>query len=571
MAATVDGMVNTIDASPATDVVEAVVPEAPAHEMGSPSPVMKKEEAVSEVMTAPAASQKPVIVFGKPVTGVAGNTLRWARNFGARWRKGAIEKSPRLVVNYSSNIMGMIQLVAELFMFSSSGTDLVNKENRGKPLHYLIDPPKNILDAVFKKGGLGSHPLQKEFYTKMPERLAALPGKIAKLPEKLTKIPGRIVKLPESFANGVRRVGDTGAATLRDRVNAAGEVQKLTNKWSARATFSGLVAWSLVAVIPDKKDTPEETEKNTILAKNNPIGYVAKRVYQGVNPLQWWNHKRQLGGLGALCSGTFSFISGFRQVAGKELGHQIYMRNFWQTLGGAITATSGAVLLLAIDNDSGYRNFGTLQLLRTFTLPNAIYTRFKGINKEKAVGVGKALGIQMDVPGNFKESAKGASKIQEQGAAQYLIGSAFLNFKNFFAASLAGAEKREDGTVVDHQAMRELAKAKAKEVKQHKNKDAKPEMAHELGQMAVTKDGKLEAVKAEGAPQEKLSDVVVTKESMTQVRGHVAHDQPVHPQPEQRKEHTPEHKLSGPMPQISAREVAHTKPEHQHVVAAIPA
>ena len=309
---------------------------------------------------------------------------------------------------------------------------------------------------MFKKGGLGTHPLQKEFYTKLPERLAALPKRLAKLPEQMATIPSRIVKLPETIKSGISRLNDTGAATLRDRVNYLGEVQKMTNKWSARSSFAGLCAWSLVAVLPSKKDTQEETEKNVVLSRKNPIAYVAKRFYQGINPLEWWNHKRQLGGLGALCSGIFSFVSGFRQVAGKEVGYQIYMKNPWQILGGAITATSGAILMLAIDNDSGYRNFGTMQLLRTFTLPNAIMTRFKGIDKDKAIALGKPLGVDMAYGLNMALD----KKVKEQGAAQYLIGSALLNGKNIFAASLAGAEKREDGTIVDHQAMREEAREK---------------------------------------------------------------------------------------------------------------
>ena len=61
--------------------------------------------------------KKTVKIFGHTINGPLGSGLRSVQNFATRWRKGAIEKAPLIMVNYSSNIMGMIQLAAEAFMF----------------------------------------------------------------------------------------------------------------------------------------------------------------------------------------------------------------------------------------------------------------------------------------------------------------------------------------------------------------------------------------------------------------------------------------------------------------------
>lgn len=342
----------------------------------------------------------PVTLFGAKVPRPFSDIVQAANAFGTRWRRGAIEKTPEIIVNNSSNVIGSIQLIAEGLMFKSSGLDLVNKENRGKPLHYLIDPPKNIIEGVFKKSKID--------------------------------LKGNLLS-PEFYSHAFKRLQDLDLATKIDSVNGT---QKLTNKWSARSGFSGICAMSIAALLPDAKDTEEETLSNTKLAHDNPAGYVAKRVYQAINPLEWWQHKRQFSGLGMLGAGVLSFISGFRQVEGKIIGQQRYMRNPWQMAGGAITAVGGTQLMLAIDNDQGWRNFGLIQMMRLATLPSSIATRFKG---------------------------------SEQGADYYLGAQALLQTKNIVAASIGGAEKK-DGEIVDHTAIRKSAREL---VRTHSDTDAK--------------------------------------------------------------------------------------------------
>ena len=266
-----------------------------------------------------------------------------------------------------------------------------------------------------------------------------------------------LLPLQNLFFGSFSRLADTKNATLRDRMGAAGELQKMTNKWSARSSFCGLMGMTIAAILPDKKDTPEETEKYAIMAKQQPVKYAMTRVYQALNPIEWWNHKRQFAGLSMLMAGALSFTSGFRQVAGKEIGKQIYMHNGWQMAGGAITTAGGAQLLLAVDNESGWRNFGMTQLARMSTLPASIYTRYKGIkiSEDQASWIG--LHAQ-DITQN----------IQEQGASHYFAGQGVLQAKNVFAASVGGAEVDKDGNVVDHQKMRKEGFLKAKKLNAHK-------------------------------------------------------------------------------------------------------
>lgn len=335
---------------------------------------------------------KPVKFYGLPIPDFLQGTARKIGDWGARFRRNAIEKAPASVVNHSSNIIGSFQLVAEVLMFKSSGLDLVNPENRSKPLHYLIDPVKNIIGGVFQKAKF--------------------------------KIKGNVFE-GELYKNGFKSLNDLEAATIRDRIGASGEIVKLTNKWSARSGFAGICAMTIATFLPDGKDTPEETQAMVKMSREHPLAYAGRRLSQAINPLEWVDHKRQFSGLGMMLAGILSVVSGFRQVSGKIIGEQSYMRNGWQMAGGVITTFGGAQLLLAVDNDQGWRNFGLTQMLRLITLPHSILSRFKGT---------------------------------EQGAEWYLAGQGVFQTKNVFAAAIGGAEKSEDGKVVDHSQLRAQAR-----------------------------------------------------------------------------------------------------------------
>ncbi len=342
----------------------------------------------------------------EPSSGV----FAWFKNFGTRWRRAAIEMTPRFVVNHSSNFIGSMQIVAESLMFQSGGINLVDEANKDKPIHYLLDPPKNIWRGV--KGNIEKSKL------KFGDGLLSA---------------STYQDLPQKIRKALAELKDFDAATARDSIGKFGEAIKLTNKWSVRSGLAGLTAMSVATILPDKKDTAEETEEMTKLAKNHTLVYVGKRFYQAINPLEWVAHKRQFAGLGMMGAGIFSVVSAFRQVSGKIIGHQKYMFNKWQMIGGMITTLGGSQLMLAVDNDSGWRNFGLTQMMRLFTLPPSIRIRFEGTS------IGK-----------------------EQGAEYYLAAQGVLQAKNVFAASVGGAEKREDGTIVDHSAMRMDAKEKVR-------------------------------------------------------------------------------------------------------------
>ncbi len=376
-------------------VVDAAA-EAGTKEAGVPSSTVTKKK------------KEPVVFFGLAMPEPIANGVRSFRDFGARWRKQAIEKTPRVIVNHSTNLIGSMQLVAEVLMFKSSGLNLVDKENRGKPLHYITDPLKNIYGGVFKKSKIEfkGNPLKASFYKELPTNIR------------------------ESFAS----LKDLEKATARDLTHTA----PMYNKWSARSGFAGICAMTIATLLPDKKDKPEETEAMTKMAKEHTASYVGKRLYQALNPLEWFQHKRQFSGLGMMAAGGLSVVSGFRQVEGKFTDEMIkagmkntqkYMRNNWQIAGGLITTLGGAQLMLAIDNDSGWRNFGLTQMMRLMTLPNSIAARF---NKT------------------------------EQGAEWYLASQAVFQTKNFVAASIGGAEKGPDGKVVDHAGIRKEASSKVK-------------------------------------------------------------------------------------------------------------
>lgn len=336
-------------------------------------------------------------------------------------RPFVIRSLPDVVVNNSSNFIGAQQLVAELLMFKSSGLNLISEQNRGKYFLYPWEAAKNIVGGVFKK--------------------SAYQGNLGDLTKFST--------YKEMFGH----FNDLEAATLAD--SKLGAI-KISNRWSARSGFSGICAMTVAALLPDDKDSPEEVEKMTDMALNKPLSYIGLRLGQALTPWSWWDHKRQFSGLAMTTTGLFSVLSGFRQVEGDfsavskldparalSVGNyrisQRYVRNGWQMAGGAITAIAGLQLLLELDGEKAWTNFGNTQLLRLTTLPGSIGTRFAN---------------------------------NEQGAKWYLGAQAVLQTKNVTASLIGGAEKLPDGTIRDKQQVRQEALKKAKE---HKLAQLNPE------------------------------------------------------------------------------------------------
>lgn len=392
----------------ATDKPVPPVPErstAPTHEK-------KQDAAAAPVPVYYPYTTTPVPEFiAQPVRGIGVHV--------ERMRNSAIHALPSFVVNNSSNFIGSMQLVAEALYYKSGGYDLIPKEKRGNPISWIVEPPKSIWKGVTtasKSNVKLSDMVKPSFWQGAWKELNDV--------ERATQLDGH-------FVNGMN-------------------TSKLRNKWSARAGMSGIAAMTIATVLPDEKYDPEQDANMRKMASDNTAGYVGLRMYQAVNPLEWMNHKRQFSGLGMMGAGAFSFFSGFRQVNGtfgKEA--QAYMRNPWHMAGGLITVMGGLQLMLGVDNQEAWRNFGATQMLRLASLPNSIHHRFK---------------------------------YQEQGGSWYLASTGVFQTKNIFAALVGGAEKTPDGEIIDFKKKREA------ENQQHPQKtvaDEPPSIAAEAPKPAT--------------------------------------------------------------------------------------
>lgn len=396
----------------------------------NPSPDMTEKEAADKTVATDSA-QKAQDQRQPESTKFLGIRLPEAvggptREFMRHWRnarQASIKTLPDVVINNSSNAIGATQMVGEFLMFKAGGGDLIEAEQKGNPITYLYKAPANIVKTVFGK---------------------------SKPNGKLSDILN-----PSYLMEEIKHFNNLERATLIDSANGT---KKLVNRFSSRSGFSGMTAMFLSTIFPDEKDTPEVTLKNVTLAKQNPVLYATQRVGQAL----WFpveapirlaqkivdpghnqhigEHKRQFAGLGMFMAGTFSVISGFRQIEGKwgkETQH--YMRNPWQMLGGGITMIAGSWLGLGIDNQQGWSNYGNVQFGRLIPLVPSITTRFK----------------------------PGPNGKPEQGAVWYLGAQSALQFKNFVASMIGGAEKHTnpDGTVtlIDHKAIRKEANEIARE------------------------------------------------------------------------------------------------------------
>lgn len=359
-----------------------------------------EDEPVETVAVSSQPTAKPLPPIAQPKT-----------IFGQKWneaRQYLIHHLPRGILNNSSNLVGAMQLVAEMFMFKSSGNNLISDGNEGKLLHYLIDPPRNIVNGSFQR----------------------------------SKIQGNW-KNTFRPTTAWKNLNDFKGAALRDSVN---NTMKLTNRWSARAGFAGMTSMALSTFLPEHSETEQETLEMVDMAHDHPGKYVAHRFHQALNPWEVLKNKRPLVGLGMTLAGVFSVLSGFRQIEGKFEPHAVtgvnmldpqkYRSNGWQMIGGLITMAAGSQLFLAVNNEQGWRSFGTTQLLRFATLPGSIGSRY-----EKNPLTGQ----------------------REQGAGWYFGAQSILAVKNTIASLIGGVQVDKDGHLIDHALMRKQAVAIEKE------------------------------------------------------------------------------------------------------------
>ncbi|MFZ4124968.1 MAG: hypothetical protein ACOYJ2_02705 [Rickettsiales bacterium] len=360
------------------------------------------------------------------------------KNEWSEWRRDSIQFLPNFIVNNSSNTVGAAQLVAEALMFKSTGNDFfeIKKILNGDrvtltpqtPVDYVTFPIRNIFGSVF--GRTGAANLWQVNDGGVVRKASEIQDYVV---YPLKNIWKALPKTPSAMKEGWLNFVDLKRATAID--SAGG--RQLVNNMSARSGFSGILAMTAATLLPDEKDTVEKTYENTEKAKNNPVGYVLERYGQAVNPFAWWEHKRQFAGLGMSFAGGFSALSGLRQIENLAGGAQRYISNPWQIAGGVISFVAGQQLLLSVDSQQAWTNFGQTQLLRLTTLPNSIAHRF--------------------------------SK-NEQGADWYLGAQSTMVGKNILASMIGGAEKKDDGTIIDHQEIRKEALKKVQEEMKHKPK-----------------------------------------------------------------------------------------------------
>lgn len=304
--------------------------------------------------------------------------------FGRKMRENALEKTPAMLVNNSSNVVATLEVLADAAMFKSSNNDFVSPQNRGKPLHYIIDPPRNIWRAITS---------DVQFDVKSKELLS-----------------------PKFYKDSVLRFFDMEASTRRDLERSG----RLSNRWQSRAVFSSVVCMSIAAVTPDEKDNPEETQRMTHLWRNAPLTYVGTRLGQAVYLPGFSGQKTQFAGLGKTMSGTFSMLSSARNISRNK--H--YFMNKAHAAGGFITFIGGLQLLLGLDNEQSWRNYGAISWGRVFTLPASIKKRFDK---------------------------------QDERAFWYLGGASLFQGCNTVAYLIGGAEKDANGELVDKFSVRRAA------------------------------------------------------------------------------------------------------------------
>lgn len=364
-----------------------------------------------------------VTVFGVKVPQPIVNDLRRFRHEGEIIRHSILTALPVAVVNNGSNFIALTQIVSEGFMFKANGTQLVS--DKGPVWRYITDPPVNIAKSLISQNSNG--------------RASAAD------------------MLKPSYIKGkIEGLSSLEAASKRDRFLTIDKktglhYEKLINRWQARATMFGLLAWGLNLISPESSDKPEDTERMAKLAAQSTPLYALERVRQGVwypiaafkdlvvsiTPIGKYveakdgiENKRSFTGLGIAFAGMCSMIGGFRNIGNQRVNGRLvdtYKLNPAYCATGAISFVSGLQMLFAMDKESAYSRYGSTYLLRLLFLPSSIMRKFKDFDKN---------------------------------AKWYLAGVGGLQTTNLLSFFIGGAEKTADGQLVDTKTTREEAKEK---------------------------------------------------------------------------------------------------------------
>ncbi|MBN8542770.1 MAG: hypothetical protein J0M34_00720 [Alphaproteobacteria bacterium] len=324
------------------------------------------------------------------------------------YRQSTLQFLHPLVVNNTASIVAGMEVAAELAMFKSNGKILVPADKKGNLINYVIEPAKSVMSVVFGDAKFTTNPGEKWYQALRPDKLW----------DRLTDLEAAAKReLPNALKNLDPKTG----------------APKFVNRWQARATASSIIPFALVSILPNPTDEEKDVEAMTEMAVRNPVGYVGTRFVQAINPFGWGDHKRQLAGLAKIAAGAFTVIAGFRNPRVNGFG-----ANPAHAIGGTITALAGAQLMLAVDNQSGWSQYGSTLWARMFVLPNSIMNRYTN---------------------------------GDPNANWYSLAHATFQTSNTVAFLAGGAEKKDDGTIVDHAETKKEAKQKALEEKRRKKEE----------------------------------------------------------------------------------------------------
>lgn len=367
-----------------------------------------------------------------------------------RMRHRAIEVTPAPLVNNSSNALAVMHMGTEMLMFKSGmkGANLIDHPEN--PINWVKEPFQKI------KADIVTNSKSRDFTVKQ-------------------LFSGNPIK------NFRHYVMDTHDASLREierqvesnrALVAAGKAPKklsLGNPWQTRTTFTGLIIWTISAVLPERKESDEEIERMAKMRTLHPIQYVGERLKQAVWVPGWMTHKREMLGLGYLTIGVLSGLGSWRnrrdfskgmlakdaELVAKGLKDS-YAFNGAYFFTAVVSFIAGLPLLFALDERKAYSTYGSLSVLRIPLLPSSLYSKY----------------------------AKG-----EPGWQSYTLGKLTFQIEDFLFSLVGGATKRKksDGTyeIIDHEQLKKDAIAEAKEVKARIREEKLANPKHHMTEMSL--------------------------------------------------------------------------------------
>lgn len=354
---------------------------------------------------------EPVKLFGLPLPGPVSDKVRDIENMGRGWRKATITFMPAIIVNYSSNILGALHVWTEGIMFKASLPGSILVKDAKNPVDYLVQAVKKVYGGAIE--GVFNRP-------KNAPTVNILEGNPAK--------------------NVWDFITDTKAATQREIITQQAHPTKVSlgNPWQTRSTLSGLIGWTMAMIVPEGKESDDELMRMEIMRRTNPVGYIGTRIGQAFNPMEWTTHKREMTGVWQMAAGVFSMLGAWRnrtkpnamEMTHGKLPNYIFNPAYFGT--GVCSLAAGSALTFAPDDSAAAVGYGNSVTFMSVFLPFSLGDKFRN---------------------------------KEPGVWWYFGGKVSFQLKAWAQELFGGAEKKPDGTIVDHDAIRREAFKRATAIK----------------------------------------------------------------------------------------------------------